>query len=110
MYKLSTLFTLILYVLPVHFIKAQDQQQQQQYIFKQEQQNYGMISPFTYEWTQLLENYHNTLGSNRNLTKDDSACLYPTPAFHCKPFIWHDAIIDRDAYHLRPSVSREVFS
>lgn len=64
----------------------------------------SILSPFSYEWIQLLEQFHNTLG-NKNNSKDDGACLFPVPTFDCEPFIWHDAILERDAYHLRPNVS-----
>lgn len=107
--KLALLFILLISILS-HTINAQQAgvDQAEQYVFKQrpqqKQSNYGLISPFTYEWTQLLEQYHNTFG-NKNVTNDDSTCLHPIPKFHCKPFFWHDAIVDRDAYHLRPSVS-----
>lgn len=79
-----------------------------QYIFKEPNKN-GLITPFSYEWTQLLEQFHNTLG-NKNTSKDDSACLYPVPKFNCKPFVWQDSIIDRDAYHLRPSDIKSVIA
>jgi hypothetical protein len=98
----QTIYVGLFILLSIHIIHAQ-QIQQDQYIFK-EAKNNRLVSPFTYEWTQLLEQFHNTLG-NKNTTKDDSACLYPIPEFNCEPFIWHDAIVDRDAYHLRPSVS-----
>ncbi|KAI7907151.1 uncharacterized protein BX663DRAFT_129912 [Cokeromyces recurvatus] len=61
--------------------------------------------PFTMEWIQLLEYLHNTFG---NHSKDDSICLFPIPAFECKPFIWNDGIIKRDAYHLRPNDIKSV--
>lgn len=76
------------------------QQQQQQ---QQQASSNSILSPFSYEWIQLLEQFHNTLG-HRNTSKDDDACLFPVPAFDCEPFIWHDAIVNRDAYHLRPNV------
>ncbi|GAA5814337.1 hypothetical protein MFLAVUS_007831 [Mucor flavus] len=69
----------------------------------------GLLSPFSYEWTQLLEQFHNTLG-NKNTSKDSSACLYPVPSFDCEPFLWNDAIIERDAYHLRPNDIKAVIA
>ena len=80
---------------------------QEQHVFHQNNQQINsnsILSPFSYEWIQLLEQFHNTLG-NKNNSKDDGACLFPVPTFDCEPFIWHDAILDRDAYHLRPNVS-----
>lgn len=73
---------------------------QQQVVFNQ---NRGLIQPFTYEWVHLLEQFHNAFG---NTSKKD-VCLYPLPRFECKQFVWDDAIVDRDAYHLRPQVKKE---
>jgi hypothetical protein len=78
--------------------------QGQQLVFKEQYPTSHLYSPFTYEWTQLLEQFHNTFG-NKNISKDYSRCLYPMPKFNCQPFLWHDGIIDRDAYHLRPMVT-----
>jgi hypothetical protein len=58
------------------------------------------LTPFSYEWVQLLEQFHNTLGNKSK----DTECLFKVPKFDCPPFVWHDAIVDRDAYHLRPQV------
>ncbi|KAI8090679.1 hypothetical protein BDF21DRAFT_411809 [Thamnidium elegans] len=69
----------------------------------------SLLSPFSYEWTQLLEQFHNTLG-NKNTSKDSSVCLYPVPSFDCEPFVWNDAIIERDAYHLRPNDIKAVIA
>lgn len=75
-----------------------------QHIFREPSKT-GLLSPFTYEWTHVLEQFHNTLG-HKNTSKDDSACLFPVPSFDCEPFLWNDAIVERDAYHLRPSVKK----
>lgn len=90
-----------------HFCSLYAQDIREQLVFQNPDHN-GILSPFTYEWTQILEQFHNTLG-NRNTSKDDSACLYPVPLFECEPFVWNDAIIERDAYHLRPNVRRIYF-
>ncbi|GAN05784.1 phospholipase a2 [Mucor ambiguus] len=84
----------------------------EQHVFQQQQQqaiSNSILSPFSYEWIQLLEQFHNTLG-HRNTSKDDDACLFPVPAFDCEPFIWHDAILHRDAYHLRPNDIKAVIA
>lgn len=85
---------------------------QEQHVFQQHQHqtsSNSILSPFSYEWIQLLEQFHNTLG-HRNTSKDDDACLFPVPAFDCEPFIWHDAILNRDAYHLRPNDIKAVIA
>ncbi|CAO0794775.1 unnamed protein product [Mucor circinelloides] len=90
----------------------QSESQQEQHVFQQQQQqtsSSSILSPFSYEWIQLLEQFHNTLG-HRNTSKDDEACLFPVPAFDCEPFIWHDAILNRDAYHLRPNDIKAVIA
>ncbi|CEP08885.1 hypothetical protein [Parasitella parasitica] len=69
----------------------------------------SILSPFSYEWIQLLEQFHNTFG-HLNTSKDSDACLFPVPAFDCEPFIWHDAILDRNAYHLRPNDIKAVIA
>lgn len=94
------MYTLLILILHISSLYAQVIQDQ--LVFQQPGKN-GIIPPFTYEWTQILEQFHNTLG-NKNTSKDDSACLYPVPSFDCEPFVWNDAIIERDAYHLRPNV------
>jgi hypothetical protein len=96
MYSLTTI-TLLLLIAVLSL-------QGQQHIFKEQQPKSVLYSPFTYEWTRLLEQFHNAFGS-KNTSKDDSKCLYPMPKFDCQPFLWHDGIIDRDAYHLRPMVT-----
>lgn len=82
--------------------------QGQQHVLKEQYSMRGFYSPFTYEWTQLLEQFHNAFGS-KNTSKDHSQCLYSMPKFDCQPFLWHDAIVDRDAYHLRPMVTQDIF-
>ncbi|KAI8647148.1 hypothetical protein BD408DRAFT_408682 [Parasitella parasitica] len=86
-------------------------QENQQYVFLKNQpiDSKSILSPFSYEWIQLLEQFHNTLG-HTNISKDNDACIFPVPAFDCEPFIWHDAILDRDAYHLRPNDIKAVIA
>ncbi|KAI9248912.1 GDSL-like Lipase/Acylhydrolase-domain-containing protein [Sporodiniella umbellata] len=67
---------------------------------------HGWVEPFTYEWVQLLEQFHNAFG---NRTKKDT-CLFPIPKFDCQPFLWEDSIVERDAYHLRPQDIKSVIA
>ena len=90
--------TYYLLVLCLFYHQVYPQVQPDQHVFKQQN---SLVIPFSYEWTQLLQQFHNTFG---NSSKDDSTCLFPTPSFDCKPFFWQDDIFDRDAYHLRPQV------
>jgi small subunit ribosomal protein S29e/phospholipase B1 len=88
MYFRITIISLLLFVIVLG--------QPQQKVF----QNTNAFSPFTLEWTEILQQMYNTLG---NKSKENT-CLFPVPTFHCTPFYWNDQINNRDAYHLRPNV------
>ncbi|KAI8974686.1 hypothetical protein BDB01DRAFT_806093 [Pilobolus umbonatus] len=72
---------------------------------QQEVLQYKPQIPFSKEWLHLLEYFYNTRGHNR--TKEQK-CLHKIPRFYCLPFLWDDAIIDRDAYHLRPQDIKSI--